>query len=149
MSYGSNSLKGRFQPKYPKKYKGDWRNICYRSSWELKFMKWADSSLNVKYWNSEEIVIPYLSPIDQKYHRYFVDFKVWIQNASGTLDTYLVEIKPLSMCSPPKKRKQTKSYIEEVCRWGINKAKWDAANEYALDRGEKFIILTEKQLGIK
>jgi hypothetical protein len=149
MSYGSNSLKGRFQPKFPKKYKGDHTNVIYRSSWERKFMEWADRTENVKFWNSEEIVIPYLSPIDGKYHRYFVDFKVWIQRNNGKIEVYLVEIKPLSMCTPPKKRKQTKSYIEEVVRWGINEAKWNAANEYALDRGEKFIIMTERELGIK
>ena len=67
---------GLFYPKNTEKYKGDFSNIVYRSSWELKFMHWADESKNVLEWSSEELVIPYLSPLDNKMHRYFVDFKI-------------------------------------------------------------------------
>jgi hypothetical protein len=30
--------------------------------------------------------------------------------------------------------------------WGVNEAKWKAAQEYCLDRGWVFQIMTEKQL---
>lgn len=33
--------------------------------------------------------------------------------------------------------------------WGVNEAKWKAAEEYCKDRGWKFIIMTEHELGIK
>jgi hypothetical protein len=36
-----------------------------------------------------------------------------------------------------------------VLTWGKNEAKWKAAREYAKDRGWEFVILTEKELGIK
>lgn len=148
MSYGKNAKTGKFKPRFPLKYKGKIQDITWRSSWELKFMNWADSTTNVKYWHSEETVVPYISPVDGQYHRYYIDFKVWIQKSDGSLDTYLVEIKPESMCIPPKKRKKTKAYIDEVMRYGVNQAKWESANKYANSRGEKFIVLTEKHLGI-
>ena len=37
------TLKGRFRPQHPEKYKGNPAMIEYRSSWELNFMKWLDS----------------------------------------------------------------------------------------------------------
>jgi hypothetical protein len=150
MAYGSNSYKGKYKPVNPQKYKGDINNIVARSSWERKFMVWADNTPNVVEWQSEETVVPYISPVDGKYHRYFLDFKVKIKDNKGILTTYLIEIKPKSMCNPPAPgKRKTKSYVEEVCRWGVNKAKWDAAHEHSLDRGWKFIILTEENLGIK
>ena len=70
------TYKGYFKPKNPKKYKGDPTNIIYRSSWECKLMIRLDEDPNVISWGSEEIIIPYRSPIDNKIHRYFVDFIV-------------------------------------------------------------------------
>ena len=68
------TYKGRFIPNHPNKYKGDIRNIIYRSLWELKFMKWCDRNVNIVEWSSEEFSIPYLSPLDRRVHRYFPDF---------------------------------------------------------------------------
>ena len=98
-----NTLKGKFTPKNIRKYKGDYRNIIYRSSWELKFMKYCDTTPSVLEWVSEEIVVPYRSPLDNKIHRYFVDFYAKIQEADGTITTYLIEIKPSKQTVPPKK----------------------------------------------
>ena len=70
------SYKGRYSPTYPKKYKGDHRNVVYRSLWERKFMVFCDLNENIIEWGSEEIAIPYRSPIDKKLHRYFPDFYV-------------------------------------------------------------------------
>ena len=58
------SYSGRFRPSYPGKYKGDPTNIIYRSLWERKLMVWCDKNENVLEWGSEEIIIPYVSPID-------------------------------------------------------------------------------------
>lgn len=141
---------GKYRPKNPQKYAGDPTNIIYRSSWELRFMIWADEKPSVTKWRSEETVIPYISPIDNKYHRYFVDFQVQVKTKEGTLKTYLIEIKPESQTKPPEiQRRVTKKYLTEVVNWGKNEAKWKAAREFAKDRGWEFIILTEKHLGIK
>jgi hypothetical protein len=141
--------KGKYRPKNPEKYNGDPTNIIYRSSWELRFMNWADTKPSVVKWRSEETVIPYLSPVDNKVHRYFVDFQIQIRTKDGQLKTYLIEIKPEKQTKPPVVQSRvTKRYINEVMTWGKNEAKWKAANSYALDRGWEFIILTEKDLGI-
>lgn len=141
--------KGKYKPKNPAKYAGDPTNIIYRSSWELAFMNWADTKPTVVKWKSEEIVVPYISPIDNRIHRYFVDFLIQVRTTSGRLKTYLVEIKPDKQTRPPERKKRvTKQYLNEVTTWGKNEAKWKAANEYAKDRGWEFVILTEKHLGI-
>ena len=69
-------LQGLYTPKNPKKYIGDLRRITYRSSWELHAFKWCDFNTNVIQWNSEEVVVPYRSPVDGRMHRYFVDLKI-------------------------------------------------------------------------
>lgn len=139
--------KGKFKPKNPQKYIGDPTNIIYRSLWERRFMVFCDEKEAVIEWGSEELFIPYKSPIDNRYHRYFVDFIVKTKNKKGFVETRLIEIKPKKQCSPPEKpQKRTKRYIEEVKTWGINSAKWKAAKEFAENKGWKFQILTEKEL---
>ena len=68
------TLKGKYIPVNIAKYRGDYRNIIYRSSWELKFMKYCDMSPSIMEWGSEEIVIPYRSPLDGRVHRIFQTF---------------------------------------------------------------------------
>jgi hypothetical protein len=146
----AKSYQGYFKPKNPQKYKGDPTNIVYRSSWELKLMTYLDSHKDILTWSSEEIFIPYRSPIDNKIHRYFPDFIVTKINKEGKKETALIEVKPAAQTKPPKKQdKVTRKYITEVTTWGINEAKWKAANEYCKDRGWSFHIFTELELGIK
>ena len=147
---------GRFKPKNPKKYMGDPTNIIYRSGWEFKLMRYLDSHPNVLEWGSEELVIPYRSPIDGRYHRYFPDFLVKQINKYGKRETILIEVKPKAQTKPPDTSKiKTKTgqvsrrYINEVKTWGINQAKWEAAEEFCNDRGWKFQIMHEDHLGIK
>ena len=68
------AYKGKYRPTHPSKYRGKPTNIIYRSLWELKFMKYCDSNKNILEWGSEEVIVPYRSPIDNRYHRYFPDF---------------------------------------------------------------------------
>ena len=68
------TYKGRYIPTNPKKYKGDPSRIIYRSLWERKLMVYCDRNEKVLEWGSEEVIIPYLSPWDNKIHRYFPDF---------------------------------------------------------------------------
>ena len=79
------TYKGRYRPSNPRKYKGDPTNVIYRSSWELKFMKWCDLNESVMEWQSEEFAIPYKHPIDGRFHRYFPDFLVRIKNKQDIL----------------------------------------------------------------
>ena len=144
------TYKGFFKPKNPKKYQGNPTNIVYRSRWELKLMMYLDDHKDIISWSSEEIIIPYRSPIDGKIHRYFPDFKVTKINKEGQKETALIEVKPASQTKPPERQnKVTRRYITEVKTWGINEAKWKAAQSYCLDRGWSFHIFTERELGIK
>jgi hypothetical protein len=146
----TKTYKGRFRVVNAVKYKGDITNIVYRSLWELKFMKWCDSSVSVIEWGSETVIIPYISPIDNKVHRYFVDFYIKVRTKTNTIEKYLIEIKPEKFTKPPDiPKKQTKRFIDEVFQYGVNDAKWKAAFEFCKDRNMKFVILTEKDLGIK
>lgn len=142
--------KGRFSPKNPKKYRGDPTNIIYRSLWELRVMKWLDEKESVIEWQSEEIAIPYISPLDKRPHRYFPDFVAKIRQADGSVKTMLLEVKPHAQTREPKRSKRkTKQYINEVTTWGVNQAKWKSAKEFCDDRGWSFMLITEKELGIK
>jgi hypothetical protein len=141
---------GRYHPTNPKKYTGDVTNIWYRSLWERKTMDWLDRNSNVLEWSSEELIIPYLSPIDNKYHRYFPDFVAKIKGKDGKARKFVIEVKPEKQTKPPvKPKKVTKSVINEIATWGINEAKWDAALSFCQDRGWEFKIITEKELNIK
>jgi hypothetical protein len=142
------SYKGRFTPKNPKKYAGDSSNIVYRSLWELKVMKYLDENSNVIYWASEELVIPYVSPVDNKVHRYFPDFIVKVLNKEGKETTMVLEVKPEKQTRPPSQKRKTKQFIQESITYAINEAKWKAAELFCLEHGWKFKIITEKDLGI-
>ena len=108
-----------------------------------------DEDKQILSWQSEEVVIPYRSPIDNRIHRYYPDFLVTKINKDGTKETVLIEIKPAKQTKPPKKpQKITRGYITEVKTWGVNEAKWKAAAEFCKDRGWRFVIFTEKELGI-
>lgn len=137
---------GTFKPTHPEKYVGDVSNIVYRSSWELKFLRWCDTNPSVLKYASEELVIPYFSPVDNKTRRYFVDFVIMVKTRSGEVKKYAVEIKPSAQCEPPKQRKKTKRYLTELATYTTNQAKWKAADEFCRSKGLEFLVLTEKHL---
>jgi hypothetical protein len=140
---------GRFNPTNPQKYMGDYKNIIYRSSWECRVMNWLDKNDDILQWGSEELIIPYKSPVDGRFHRYFPDFLVRVKTKDGKTKTMIIEVKPDRETKEPKPRKRlTKQYLQEVTTYGINQAKWKAAQEYCLDRGWEFKVITEKHLGI-
>lgn len=141
---------GKYLPSNCKKYKGNPTKIYYRSLWELKFMKWCDGNNNILEWGSEEIVVPYRSPIDGKYHRYFVDFYVKVITRTGDIKKYLIEIKPKKQTMEPAvQKRKTAKYINEVTTYAVNQAKWEAAREWCADRRLEFLILTEDHLNVK
>lgn len=141
--------KGKFKPKNPGKYKGDVSNIVYRSFWELKFMRYLDSHPDILEWASEEIVIPYYSPVDKRMHRYFPDFWVRMLSTDKQINTMLIEIKPDRQTRQPvQKDKITRRYITELKTYGVNTAKWQAAKKFCDENNWHFKVLTEKELGI-
>jgi hypothetical protein len=146
----SGYRQGKFRPQKPEKYKGDPTKIIYRSSYELKFMQYCDLTESVNEWRSEEFFIPYISPIDNKVHRYFPDFFVKYKDKNGQNRTLVIEIKPEKDLKMPEQnpKRKTKSWAFRVKTWAVNQAKWKAAREFCEDRKYEFRILTEKELGI-
>ena len=143
------AYKGKFKPKNRDKYKGNPTNIIYRSLWERRFMVYCDSNNSVVKWSSEEIVIPYRSPFDRKIHKYYPDFWVKIKKHDGTIETSIIEVKPKSQTIPPKdtsRKRKSGRFLLEMKRYGINEAKWIAANTYCKYKNWKFKIITEDQL---
>ena len=105
---------------------------------------------NILEWGSEEIIIPYRSPVDGKVHRYFPDFYIKVRESTGYTKKYIIEIKPKKQTAPPKKpKRQTSGYLREAYEYAKNQAKWEAASEWCKDRSYIFKVFTEKELGIK
>jgi len=142
------TYKGKYNPEHPKKYIGNVKNIVYRSMWERRFMKYCDTYISVLKWSSEELVIPYFSPVDRKMHRYYPDFLITVSNKDGIKKTIVVEVKPKRECKAPKKKtKITPRYLQEMKTWSVNEAKWKYAKEFCKDRGWEFKIVTEDHVG--
>jgi len=137
--------KRKYTPIFPEKYAGDPTNIIMRSSWETMFAAWCDKNPSVVKWSSEETIIPYRCPTDNHIHRYFVDFKITV----NTGKTYLVEVKPYKQTQLPEyPGNRTQRYLMESLTFMKNQAKWEAATNYAKDRGWEFKIITEHELGL-
>ena len=136
---------GRYRVKNTNKYEGDHTKVVYRSLWEKHAFRWCDDNPNVKRWSSEEVVIPYLYEVDNRYHRYFMDLKIVYTNGKTTL----VEIKPDKETRIPTGSKKTKRYLNESFTYVKNINKWTAAKEYAENRGWYFEIWTEKNEPLK
>ena len=143
------AYRGKYYPSFPRKYKGDPTNIIYRSLWERKFMVYCDKNAKILEWGSEEIALPYISPHDSRVHRYFPDFYIKVQENTGKIKRYLIEVKPLKQTTKPiKPKRQTKGYIREAFEYARNQAKWKAAREDCADRMWEFKVITEKELDI-
>ena len=143
------AYRGKYYPSFPRKYKGDPTNIIYRSLWERKFMVYCDKNTKILEWGSEEIALPYISPHDSRVHRYFPDFYIKVQENTGKIKRYLIEVKPLKQTTKPKKpKRQTKGYIREAFEYARYQAKWKAAREYCADRMWEFKVITERELDI-
>ena len=132
---------GRYKVINVNKYHGDPTNVVYRSLWEKYCFIWCDTNPKVKSWSSEEIVIPYYYDADKKYHRYFPDLKIVLEDK-----TLLVEIKPDKETKPPEGQRKTKRYITEGLTYIKNMNKWKAAEDFCKDRKWEFQIWTEDTL---
>lgn len=138
---GKGPMRGQFIPRNPGKYMGNPNNIMGRSSWEFRFFKWLDSTPSILSWASEELSIPYLSPVDNRVHRYYPDALVIYKNTTGAIIKELIEIKPLkeTILTP-------KSTERDKMAWVVNQAKWAAAAIFAKNNGMTFRVLTEQSM---
>jgi hypothetical protein len=142
----SKTFKSKYRPKNPEKYlvPSNIDNIVCRSSWERMICIWCDKNDEVEAWASEEAVVQYISPVDRKPHRYFIDFAIRFKNGKKLL----IEVKPFYQTQKPEntKGKKQKTFINEVKTHAINNAKWTAAKKFAEDNGAEFVIWTENEL---
>ena len=105
------AYKGIFKPNNPQKYKGNVKNIVYRSSWEKRFMNYCDRTREIIEWGSEELSIFYRG-VDGKPHRYYPDFYMKLKDGKR----YVIEVKPKRQCVPPIKGKKQKKRLEDILR---------------------------------
>ena len=147
------SRKSIFIPKNPKKYVGNASNIICRSNWERVFCEKCDTNDNIVTWASEEFSIPYVSPLDNKRHRYYPDFLIKVKEPDGKFKKYVIEIKPKKQTIKPKMKtdsrkrpRMTNSYAKELNNYAVNVAKWNAAIEFCKDNSLEFQIITEDNL---
>ena len=145
------TYKGRYFPTNPKKYRGNPNQIIYRSLWERKVMVYCDKNDAIIEWGSEEVIVPYLSPMDGRIHRYFPDFYMKVRQADGSTKKFIIEVKPKSQCKQPIKnpKRRTTKWFNEVKTFAINQAKWKSAREFCEDKGMEFKIFTEDHINPK
>ena len=147
-------VSGKYKPQNPGKYRGDVDKITFRSSWELSFMRWADSTPEILAWESERTIIQYFDPttLDEfgrpKPRRYFMDFLAIVKKADGSIKTILIEIKPYKQTIRPRRvaSKSEKTMDDEYKTWMKNQAKWAAAKELCRQKNWEFVVITEKTL---
>lgn len=136
---------GIYKPNFPDKYKGRLDNLVFRSGLELKWFKFFDLSPNILQWKCEEVIINYISPLDNCKHKYFIDVFILYKTNKGVLKKALIEIKPLDQTKPPEQPKRiTKGYAYAVKQYILNEAKWNAASKIAEVNNIEFKILTEQ-----
>lgn len=135
------AIGGKFIPKNPQKYAGNPNNIMFRSTWELRVMTFFDSSTAVIKWASEEIKIPYVSPLDNLVHHYYPDFVVIYTDKNGATQKDIVEVKPASQSL----QEYAKSDRDKAALL-VNLAKWKFAEQFAKQRGMNFRVITEQTI---
>lgn len=147
----SRFRQGLFVPENPKKVLGNPNDIVYRSSWEKKFMYHLDRSSYIIKWGSEPFHINYISPKDNKKHKYFVDFiTITIDQTTKEKIVTLIEVKPYKETIEPTSRgKKKERYLYESMTYAVNQAKWAYAKAFCKEKGWRFVVLTEFELGVK
>lgn len=143
--------KGRFKQGYyniseSKKYVGN--NVAiYRSSWEFKFMNYAESNPNIINWSSEPFAVRYFNILDKKYHTYYPDYYVKVKRGE-IFEECVIELKPKDQLKKPKlpkvnSLKAMNAYKYAAKRYVTNLCKIEALKKFAAERNMKLILLTE------
>lgn len=148
MSSNKKYKQGIFYPSNPAKCLNTKGDIEFRSMLEFKVMRLCDLNPNVLEWSSEKHIVPYQHPIEKRIARYFIDFYIKIQTDPNTTRKCLVEVKPERQTKPPvpSNRKKMETVLYENIQYTINKAKWEAAKQYAKKKGLEFMLLTENDI---
>lgn len=138
---------GIYQLKHPEKYCGK-KNPRFLSSFEYQCFRFLDHHNGVIKWGAETVVVKYYNPVKQRTARYIVDVYVKYRDKYGVEREELIEIKPKAQVKKPKKqgRKKQETFLQEQRTYATNIAKWQAAKEYARQRGWNFRILTEDDI---
>lgn len=142
------AYRGVYKPENPKKYLGNPNQIVYRSLWERKLMRYCDTNTKVIKWASEEIAIPYYNPVKKRPAKYYPDFYMEYIDSENKRKKVLIEVKPAKETKPPVYKRRTKNVLIAEAMFSQNQAKWAAAEEFCLDQGWEFRIMTEKELGV-
>lgn len=116
-----NNITGKYEHGYYESIKGGL--CCYRSSWELQYIKFLDDNDECLEFKSEPLRLRYKWD-DDTTHYYVPDFLVTYKSGIE-----LIEIKPSSQID------------DEVNQW-----KFNAARLYCNKLGWKFKIITENEL---
>lgn len=134
------AYKTKFNPKNKLKYIGDPDKINCKSLWERNVCKFFDENDSILKWSYEEIIIPYVSPIDQKVKNYYPDFLVEFKS-NNDKKVWLIEVKPKKQTMLKENATKNEKYT-----WAINNAKWSAAKNFCEKNNIEFKLLTEKEL---
>lgn len=133
---------GTYKLKDPGKYLGDPDKVVYRSGWERAAFLWCDKNPQVAFWEAEETIVPYFDKSSNKMRRYFMDLRIVWKDGRVSLR----EIKPRKETKPPRKKKDRQRYLKEAKTFVTNQCKWQAAENYAKERGWDFAVWTEDEL---
>ena len=143
--YAGKTKTGQFIPKNFEKYIGKEPVIIFRSSWEQTALEFFDNNPNVVRCSYEDIVIPYLKPLENgnlKRSNYIPDAYVEYYNRKGELQRELLEIKPKKQTARSRTRNVNRKMYENYV-YAVNMAKWEAAQRWCDREGIVFRIITE------
>ena len=142
-----------------KGYSGKKKVIEILSSYEIKAVRMIQQLYHLKRingWSSEESVFQYLYSVDQKMHKYFMDFTIEIDDK-----VIFIEVKPKTKLYPPRKKKdftsekQKINHQNQLMDYIKNQDKWTAVREWCKAENAKlgfnkysFQIWTEQELSI-
>lgn len=131
---------GIYYPQNLNKYIGK-KYPYYRSSWELTFCKFCDNHSSVVYWANEPFKINYVNPLTNENTIYVPDFFVRYKSKKG-YRSEIIEIKPSTQTFKESVGKSKNNQYHYI----VNKAKWEAAQNFAKQKNVDFRVLTEKDL---
>ncbi len=122
--------------------------VNFLSGFELDVFRKLDANPRIIRWGANNFTVQYYSEVDHRIHKYFLDIYCESQNQNGAVTKYIFEIKPDKQVSPPArpKRMTTKSqqnYNRAILTYRVNMNKWQAAQNFSLSNGMKFMIITE------
>tara|TARA_A100000172_G_C3039574_1_gene109894 strand:+ start:1329 stop:1751 length:423 start_codon:yes stop_codon:yes gene_type:complete len=132
---------GLFKPKNTDKYIGK-KTPRYRSSWEFAFMRFCDNNPSITQWASESIQIPYRNPLTGKNTIYVPDFFIVYNDKKQKRVAELIEVKPNNQAKLESAGKNAQNRAALI----VNRAKWEAANKWAKNKGIRFRVLTESDI---